>query len=465
MIGLVYLRELRDHLKSLRFQVSLAVVVLLFGLSGVIYVYKGAQLISDNAMVEAQGNRSFERMERLADVVGWHRAVSTRLESEYITEGGANWFDEGHWLPIHSYDVWLNSGRLRANNNFLRRYDTVDWTFLARIVISFLCIVLAYDTFSGEHERGTLRMVLANRIARAHLLAAKVLAHLTVVMAAIALGVLVSLLAMSLGGAVHLDASAANGALLFLAGTAVYAVLFLFLAAAASAVTRQSASSLVLLLLIWAVLIVMVPQTSYLIGTSTVEGAGRWGDSWEPLSSQTDQRLQREGIVQRGREAGAVDDYALERQYAAAMETALAEDERTIRAMQDRSLAQYKRARAVNLLSPGFAFQYSIETLLGTGAIRQIDLVEQVWEYRQTLRDFVRERDAVDPDSPHVLFLPEYVSHREIDPETIPRFVQRDLSMSEGLTAGRMPVILLMAETLVAFGLALWAVRRMQVSE
>ena len=85
MIGLVYLRELRDHLKSLRFQVSLAVVVLLFGLSGVIYVYKGAQLISDNAMVEAQGNRSFERMERLADVVGWHRAVSTRLESEYIT--------------------------------------------------------------------------------------------------------------------------------------------------------------------------------------------------------------------------------------------------------------------------------------------------------------------------------------------------------------------------------------------
>jgi len=65
VIGLVYLRELRDHLKSLRFQVSLAVVVLLFGLSGVIYVYKGAQLISDNAMVEAQGNRSFERMERL----------------------------------------------------------------------------------------------------------------------------------------------------------------------------------------------------------------------------------------------------------------------------------------------------------------------------------------------------------------------------------------------------------------
>lgn len=465
MIGLVYLRELQDHLKSLRFQVSLAVVVLLFGLSGVIYVCKNAQLVRDNSMLEAEGNQRFDGMELVADVVRWHRALATRLETEYITEGGTNWFDDGHWLPIHSHEVQINSGRARANNNFLRRYDTVDWTFLTRIVISFLCIVLAYDTFSGEHERGTLRVVLAYPIARAHLLAAKILAHLTVVMIAVGLGILVSLLIMSVGDAVRFDGSAASGVMLFLVGTGVYATLFLLLAAAASALTRRSASSLVFLLLVWVVLIVMVSQTSYLIGTSTVEGVGRWRDTWASAVDQTRNRLQREGVVLRDRDAGAADDYALERRYAAAMEAALAQDERTIRAMEARSLAQYERARAVNLLSPGFAYQYSIEALLGTGVIRQVDLLEQVWQYRLTLRDFVRERDAVDPDSPHVLFLPEYVSEREIDPEDVPRFVHRDLDLTEALAAGRTPVILLMVEALAAFAFALWAVNRMRVSE
>ena len=73
--------------------------------------------------------------------------------------------------------------------------------------------------------------------------------------------------------------------------------------------------------------------------------------------------------------------------------------------MHAQSLVKYKRARSVNLLSPGFAYQYSIETLLGTSAIRYIDLLEQVWAYRRNLRGFFRARDAADSDSPHVLFL------------------------------------------------------------
>ena len=133
--------------------------------------------------------------------------------------------------------------------------------------------------------------------------------------------------------------------------------------------------------------------------------------------------------------------------------------------MHAQSIAQYDRARSVSLLSPGFAYQYSIETLLGTGAIRYADYVEQVWEYRRVLRAFVRERDAVDPDSPHVLFLADYVSHREIDPENIPRFVQRDLTFAAALSAGRGPIVLLLLETLSALVLALWAVNRMRVAE
>ena len=80
----------------------------------------------------------------------------------------------------------------------------MDWTFLVRIVVSFLCVVLAFDTFSGEHERGTLRSVLANPVSRAQVLVGKTAAHLTVLMTAVVLGVVVSLLVMSVGEAIQL---------------------------------------------------------------------------------------------------------------------------------------------------------------------------------------------------------------------------------------------------------------------
>jgi hypothetical protein len=53
-------------------------------------------------------------------------------------QGGTNWFDDSQWLPIGSDQIRINGIRDRANNNFLRRYDTVDWTFLVRLVVSFL---------------------------------------------------------------------------------------------------------------------------------------------------------------------------------------------------------------------------------------------------------------------------------------------------------------------------------------
>ncbi|HCV23873.1 MAG TPA: hypothetical protein DGN59_10455, partial [Candidatus Latescibacteria bacterium] len=55
--------------------------------------------------------------------------------------------------------------------------------------------------------------------------------------------------------------------------------------------------------------------------------------------------------------------------------------------------------------APGYAFQYSMEALLGTGVARHQDFFRQAMRYRETLRQFVRARDAQDSDSPHGTFL------------------------------------------------------------
>ena len=90
----------------------------------------------------------------------------------------------------------------------------------------------------------------------------------------------------------------------------------------------------------------------------------------------------------------------------------------------------------MSLLSPGFAFQYTVEAFLGTGVMRYEHFLDQAWRYRDALRDFLRSKDASDPDSPHMLFLPDYMSEKPLNHTHIPRFKEAPLSLSEGAVAG-----------------------------
>lgn len=77
---------------------------------------------------------------------------------------------------------------------------------------------------------------------------------------------------------------------------------------------------------------------------------------------------------------------------------------------------------------------------------------------------YLRERDAADGESPHVLFLPAFMSQEPLDGDHIPPFVERPLSPADALAFGVVPLVVLLAETLAAFLFALWAVNRADVT-
>ena len=60
--------------------------------------------------------------------------------------------------------------------------------------------------------------------------------------------------------------------------------------------------------------------------------------------------------------------------------------------------------------------------MLGTGVERRKDFFAQAIRHREAIRQFLRGRDADDADSPHVLFLPDYVSKKPLDSKLIPHF-------------------------------------------
>tara|TARA_Y100000588_G_C14067182_1_gene844139 strand:+ start:114 stop:506 length:393 start_codon:yes stop_codon:yes gene_type:complete len=117
-----------------------------------------------------------------------------------------------------------------------------------------------------------------------------------------------------------------------------------------------------------------------------------------------------------------------------------------------------------HLLTLRLGVAFIIIIILGVGIKRYENFLQQAWDYRDTLRDFILTRDAADSDSPHVLFQPGYLSNEPLDHNNIPRVKAKPISLAEGVSAGVVPIAILVLEAFAAFFFALWAFNRTELA-
>ena len=462
---MIFQFTLADNLRSLRFQLSLVLLLAFFIGNGFVYTWKGERVDIENGQIAAAVEKVYESVETVSDAVGKrYRILSYQTGTEFIVEAGSDWFRYALNLTPRTQG-YQGFGSSRGTNWWLRRFEVVDWVFIVRYVVSFLAIALTYNAISGERESGTLRLLMTNPLSRANILTAKYFAHLVSLLAAVAVGALVSLLMLGLGGSVTTGGRVALLFMLFLAMTAVYTSVFLFLGLAASAATGRSSTSLVTLILVWALLIVVIPQTSRLIAVTTVETIGSGRNETNELVEQANRELEKAGVALRPLERARADGFELEKRYAQRynqLDAAMIQIHQ--QSMRGR-LDQYRRARLVNSISPGFAFQYAMEGITANGVQRFEHFQPQAWGYLKTLREFLKDRDAVDRASPHIHLFPQYMSQVPLDHREIPRFVEDKLTIAESISQARRPIITLALEALVAFWLAMLAFHRASIAE
>ncbi|MCY3737351.1 MAG: ABC transporter permease subunit [Gemmatimonadaceae bacterium] len=462
MTGTVFRHQLLADLRCLRFRAGLAVLLLAFAANGVIYAVKTANLAEEAARINELNEERYGWIESPGHAVAaWYKIRGSEVGTEFMAEAGSNWFMYAMILNPASGEIPHFSSS-RTTNRWMRPFEVADWSVIVRCVLSFLCILLAYNAVSGERESGTLRLALAGPLSLRRFLFTKVGAHLTALMAAAGAGSLLSLLILLLGGAVKPDGILWLSWLFFLLTTAVLAALLLLAAAGISALARSSASSLVILATGWTVLMVVVPQSSHLAAVTAVESP--WA-VWRRMGEHEQEvrtAMQREGLKPRPLEVARSDDYDLEKRYVQRLDELEREKMRRVEEMV--FIRQLEVARAVNLLSPGGAFQYSLEALLRNGIQRFRSFARQGWDYRETLREFLRAKDAEDPESPHLLFLGGFMSQKKLDSAEIPRFQEVPLSLRESLAAGVVPILLLVVETALALVFALWAFGRAEAT-
>ena len=460
----VFVHELQDNLKSLRFQVSLLILLLFFVANGLVYGLKIERTDQESSRLRTVDALTYDSAQTVSDVADrWYRIQSDPVGTEFIAEGGFNWSYSGQWVnPSSGQTMWTTL--TRTTNNWMRRFEVVDWVVIGRYALSFLCIVLAYNAVSGERENGTLLLALANPLSRAEFLIAKFLAHFVILEVITLLGCATSLAVLVGSGVLEFSTQIASGCGLFLLCSSLLVSLFLLLAIGISAMAGTSASALVFLISTWTVLIVVVPQSSYLIALRSVESVGPYWEELDTVRQTFEESVRRDGLTPREAARARRDDYAVEKRYALRIATMERDLDAIRRQVDQQILQQYQVARMVNLLSPGYAFQYAVEAFLGTGVQRAQSFLRQGWRYRDALRDFIRSKDSTDPDSPHLLYLPGFLSSRSIDAALIPRFREGAIPLARSLGDGIFPIALLLLETSAAFLFALWAFNRADCS-
>jgi ABC-type transport system involved in multi-copper enzyme maturation permease subunit len=154
-----------------------------------------------------------------------------------------------------------------AANHYLSIFSIFDASLIFKIVISVLALLVAYDTISGERERGTLRLMLSSTAARYQVLLGKLLAGLMVLVVLVTitfilgLVILLSFPMVDLSGSDWIRIGFMFLVSLVFIGT-MYNLGLLF-----SCIARRSAISLVLGLFLWIIFVVVIPNGSAYLAT------------------------------------------------------------------------------------------------------------------------------------------------------------------------------------------------------
>ena len=148
-------------------------------------------------------------------------------------------------------------------------FGKTDFLFNVMFIISLAALIFTFDSISGEREKGTLRLMIANSIPRSRILLGKIVGKYIVLLVPFMISVFIALLILDASPVVSIGSPEIWPALLIIL---VVMGLFIFgmvsLGVCISTFTSHSMGSIVLLFFVWAMFIIGVPRMSPMIAES-----------------------------------------------------------------------------------------------------------------------------------------------------------------------------------------------------
>ena len=419
-------RELYDNLNSLRFALTTVLLLALMVTNAVRHIREHPNRVQKyrDAVTESLNRLTAHADASLYTLAQQGPGTLYKQPSplHFCAEGGETFLPDRVDSSYYTERFW----RLRypdVNINMMNvgpDVSQVDWTFIIGYILSLIALIFTFDAISGERERGTLRLMLANSIPRRTVLIGKFLGALISTTIPFMLAVLVNLLILSTASAVHLNIQAWGRLGIIFCIALLYTCLFLALGLLVSARVQQSAVSLLILLLTWVTFVVFMPSTLASLASGFSSSMSR--DEYDERYGQSDAELRR--TWQRSwywADKSELDERTLTKIGEWHTKTAVSE-ERLNAGYVTFKINQVQRARAITSISPAVLLQHLLESFAGTGLDRHQQFIENVQRYAREYREFVVDMDRSDPESLHIMGVREGMSQKPINPEAVPKF-------------------------------------------
>jgi len=427
-------REILNNLYSLRFLISLALLLGVF-LAGAFSYVKGHEA----ALGKYQIARSQydEAMRKDAESNATNLAVTMRSftlrprDNAFIDDAKEKYLPNA--VVYSAWNVFSFENKSGNSNPFLNKHDDLNWAYMAALIVSFVTLIFTFDAVSGEKESKTLALTLSNSISRGAVLFGKYLS-------AVATVLLLLLPAAGLNLTIILLAGRTPLTLALVVELGGFLIIACLLAAAMAAfglftsvVTRNSNVSLLLSLCIWLLFVAVVPNSSTFIAKTIY-----------PIeNSETIQRKVDAAFDDLNKNAppgswmmNSGNPFLPQHELRARIVMKRLEAEKSIRDAYYRNMfRQFERTRLWTALSPISLFQYSSEAVVGGGYPR----FQKVWNdlhiYQTQFLSFFKDLDAKDPKSPHWHNPLENVSttRQKVAIGTVPQFSERPMSFGARL--------------------------------
>lgn len=267
-----------------------------------------------------------------------------------------------------------------SGNVIFSFFPTPDLAYIIKVVLSLVALLFGFDAVSREKEEGTLKLTLANAVPRSSLLLGKWAGNFLSLAVPFLLAAGLGLALMSFDPDLRLSGPELGRLVLILAAGLVYIALFLSLGLLVSSLVRRSATSLVVLLLVWAALVFVLPNLGTLLARQFVDVP-----SVKALSEKRQQIWTRE-VLKTYTERGSWDERV------AAMNEEFDRMEEDYRLKFERLV---RLSRSINRLSPAASLMDAATEIAGTGIGEEMRLKAEVIRYKnQALPSLSRDRTA-----------------------------------------------------------------------
>ena len=357
MIGTIARKEIVGNLLSYKFTIVILLMVLLIATSLFIMYRDFAARVADYQVIRPEPGAPI--------------AVVPPNPLSIFAKGLENSMTRSYEIGVIGIDVRAGQS---SGNIIYAFFPAPDFLYVVRVVLSLVALLFGFDQISRERELGTLKLLAGSPVSRARILAGKWLGNFISLAAPFLLITLLGAAVLQFDPAARFSSVQLARFGLITALSVLYLAFFLSLGILVSALSRRAATSLIILLFVWALLVFVLPNLGTLVARQFVQVP-----SVQALSEKREQTWTREILL--GIAEGAD----------------IGEHWRTIGRENDRMEEDYRLrfarlvrlARTINRLSPSASLLDASTEIAGTGIDSESRLKTEIVRYKNSIIEMI----------------------------------------------------------------------------